>query len=267
MTTETSYYVRRCGNVQGPWSLEKLKSEVGVHRLGRHHSLSTNGDNWVRADSVEGLFVNVPVREPRDEKRGRESGDRKGSAKSAIASGESPGGPQEHSTTAVTEEYCYIHLAGNVVGPLSLGEVVERIRAGQVSLTDPVHRSGEWRYAQDDHDIMSMLGGEAVRQPSSATVQEATVQASHTDIFAIAATATGTTSLLVSWIPFAGFLGLFPIVLGIVSLIRIRRSSGELSGNLYAIAGLMIGIVSIVAGVVFTALAGWLLFWNQEAPI
>ena len=84
-----------------------------------------------------------------------------------------------------------------------------------------------------------------------------------TDGFAIAALIFGILSLLVSWIPFVGLLGLFggliALVLGFVGRSRIKRRGG--SGGGAAIAGIITGILAILVSLAVTI--GTLFFFRS----
>jgi hypothetical protein len=57
-----AYYVRRKGRVQGPWELSRLRSEVELQMLSAFHEVSIDGQTWMPARDIAGLFT-------REEKR------------------------------------------------------------------------------------------------------------------------------------------------------------------------------------------------------
>ena len=54
-----SYYVRVRGEVKGPVARSELVSQIRKKRIGRHHEVSTDGLNWMRAGDVPDLFEPV----------------------------------------------------------------------------------------------------------------------------------------------------------------------------------------------------------------
>ncbi len=54
-----SYYVRIRGEVKGPVARSELVSQIRKKRMGRHHEVSTDAVNWVRAGDVPDLFEPV----------------------------------------------------------------------------------------------------------------------------------------------------------------------------------------------------------------
>lgn len=59
-----SYYVRIRGEVKGPVARSELVSQIRKKRIGRHHEVSPDAMNWVRAGDVPDLFE--PVVEVRE---------------------------------------------------------------------------------------------------------------------------------------------------------------------------------------------------------
>jgi hypothetical protein len=50
------WYVRIRGEVRGPMPESELQSQIRKKRIGRHHEISQDAMQWVRAGDVEGLF-------------------------------------------------------------------------------------------------------------------------------------------------------------------------------------------------------------------
>src|SRR4051794_30326702 len=51
------FFVRRRGRIEGPWSILKLKAEVSLHKLGKHHEISSDRIAWRRAGELAELWV------------------------------------------------------------------------------------------------------------------------------------------------------------------------------------------------------------------
>lgn len=78
---------------------------------------------------------------------------------------------------------------------------------------------------------------------------------------AIGALICGILSLLCSWVPVVGFvLSVAAIVLGIIEVKRIGRGEGSAKGKGMALAGIILGAVGIVFGIIWIAVVGILSF-------
>ncbi len=78
---------------------------------------------------------------------------------------------------------------------------------------------------------------------------------------AIGALICGILSLLCGWIPVVGFvLSVAAIVLGIIEVKRIGRGEGSEKGKGMSIAGIILGGVGIVFGIIWIAVVGILSF-------
>ena len=59
------WYVRIRGEVRGPMPESELQSQIRKKRIGRHHEISQDAIQWIRAGDVDGLFEPVvPAHQP-----------------------------------------------------------------------------------------------------------------------------------------------------------------------------------------------------------
>lgn len=80
----------------------------------------------------------------------------------------------------------------------------------------------------------------------------------------VVALVVGIVALLVCWIPLVGLvLAVVGLVLGIVALRRVRR--GRATNRGVGLAAVIIGILSLLASIVFTAVIGWVAYqaWDN----
>jgi TM2 domain-containing membrane protein YozV len=57
----SQYFVRRAGRVDGPWTFERLQSEVKLRKLSKFHEISSDGATWQRAENLSDLFETLMV--------------------------------------------------------------------------------------------------------------------------------------------------------------------------------------------------------------
>ncbi len=79
----------------------------------------------------------------------------------------------------------------------------------------------------------------------------------------LAALIVGIVTLVLSLIPFEGYLGVVAIILGVVGLSRVRRRTATNRGA--AITGIVLGALAVVVAVLWTIVAA--LFAQQLGPI
>ncbi len=129
-----SYYVRIRGEVKGPVARSELMSQIRKKRMGRHHEVSTDAVNWMRAGDVPDLFEPVvairEIVEPEPEQSSstasRQSGPRRGSNEAA---NDSP----------PNKEIEWFYAKGrNRLGPISESELRTMLATGRVSGGDLV---------------------------------------------------------------------------------------------------------------------------------
>ena len=80
---------------------------------------------------------------------------------------------------------------------------------------------------------------------------------------AVLALVFGIAGIVISWIPFVGFLGfalsIAAIIMGAIELSRISKGTSSSSGKGFAITGLILGIIAIVLSIVFSIVFGLML--------
>jgi hypothetical protein len=122
------YFVRRAGRVEGPWTFERLQSEVRQKRLSKFHEVSQDREDWFKAEDVPELFVVKlllqRVRDPQPEV-------------SPEANGPLPEVPDSPSQPRIW----YIEKNGEPIGPFTDSEVREAWIAGRLD-SDLAWREG-----------------------------------------------------------------------------------------------------------------------------
>ena len=227
MTDKGLYYVRRQGRVDGPWPVEKLRSEVQMRKLARYHHLSLDGKSWFPAGNVDALFPKVHLQED---------------------TGSSDEQPHSSKPT------WYYAENNNAAGPVHLHELVARLRMGKLSPGDLVWREGmaEWQPAGEIPELAPEWS--AVRQEiDDVTAQTrmvtAIVQPKKRPVSVGASFAVAGMVALLSCVPAFGLLGIVPLGMGVRSLVR-----GRTEDRWIAVSVVVIGTLEVICGVV-TALA------------
>ena len=132
-----SYYVRIRGEVKGPVARSELVSQIRKKRMGRHHEVSTDAVNWVRAGDVPELFEPVVVvREAAAAPIEQASSDTSRAAGLSSRANES---------VNQTETEWFYAKGRNRLGPVSEGELRTMLATGRVTGSDLV-----WNQSLDD---------------------------------------------------------------------------------------------------------------------
>jgi hypothetical protein len=258
-----SYYVRRQGRVEGPWPITKLRAEIGLRKLGRHHELSTDGANWQRAGDVEGLFVSVATRK----RVGRPT-----PASSASPQVEAARGDEEEieleldAQPAVGRAVAWHYSVDDrQFGPVGDDEIIFGIEAGRLPLDTLVWREGyaDWVTVEEVPELMARIDNSWRNSATSytAATQFAAPSAERLRYPSYALWG-GVITLLLSWIPFVGFAGLLPIVFGILGISEANSMDGNARGRGGAIAGIMLGMASMALAAIELTVIGFVL-WQK----
>ena len=236
MSDSATFFVRRQGRIEGPWSLNKLRAEVKLRKLGRHHEVSQDGDSWHRAAELEGLF-------PKVEKR------RVVTATSQPETTESEyklSPDEDQSETKVW--YCYIN--DDQQGPMTLSELTQLVERGQILLDDLIYRDGneDWLPAEEVPELAAVLNKSTGADHGSGRT-EATRLVERTprgtpSRLAIASMVTAIVLLLPSCIPFVGLLGVVPILMSGYAIYQTPQAKNW--GAAYAYTALVLGILQVL---------------------
>jgi hypothetical protein len=238
MEEQQVYYVRRRGRTEGPWPLSKLKSEVALQKLGKHHEVSNDGANWRRASELFELFSS----EIKKKTLGKIEPPPNGNILIA------PPGPI---STAAMDWY-YSVDSNQQVGPLTLLRLVDAVIQGQCPLDALVWREGygDWLPMEDVPEIMSVLNGAGGGANTAATRFVPLVEVAVRSQKALIALTVGVIAMMFSWVPLAGFTGIAAIAIGSWAAYEIRKSASQTSGMSLAIAGIATGTVACAVAVV-----------------
>jgi hypothetical protein len=241
-----TYYVRRKGKIEGPWSADKLRSEIRLRKLSKYHELSNDKQNWVRAEKHQWLFPKKVRVAAQDE--GRKDQSR-----------ENEEAPDKNSDSTGVE--WFLAIDGEQVGPLSEQEVIGKIRSHNLSFQDTVWRDGfeEWtelgnlvifeQYLDVHVDDAGMTAATVMidRNASAAPPKNS--------IYAVASLVCALLGLVAC--PFAFFLGPIAIILAGIGYFDVSKNLSTKKGKNLAIAGGLVGLLSIVVFVVLVVIGAF----------
>jgi len=129
-----SYYVRIRGEVKGPVARSEIVSQIRKKRIGRHHEVSTDAVNWMRAGDVPELFEPVvavrQVVEPQPEQSSSATSRQRGTQREVDVAG-NDGDPKDGT------EWFYAK-GRNRLGPISEAELRTMLATGRVTGGDLV---------------------------------------------------------------------------------------------------------------------------------
>jgi hypothetical protein len=253
MDDSNTFYVRRQGRTDGPWTVSKLKSEIALRKLGKHHEISTDKIVWRRAGELDELF-SIDIK-------------RKSLAKTASIDSSEQGAilatPQ---ASAAASEWYYCTHNNQQIGPVTILELTDAVMTGRCPLDGLAWREGfgDWLPIEDVPEIRAVLYASGPGGGTDTTATRfisAPLQATRSKraVFSIAI---GLGSLFLSWIPFAGFAGLIAVIFGSLAVLEIRKSNGQKNGMLLAVLGIATGALAILVGLLLLiGLAAWV-YWR-----
>ena len=252
MNPDTLYYVRRQGRVEGPWSLDKLRSEVRLRKLARYHEVSTDSRSWQPASTLAELFARTEVRKVL------------GGNQTAAAPADEP--KQE---AAAEPAIWYCDSNGKQAGPMTQTQLGELVSAGGLRLDDLVWRDGfpDWLPFEDVPELQVLLetGNSRTSQAGDTeATRVVTMQSSQPKVSALTWTSSisGCVLFFLSCLPGVGFLGILPLATGGYSAYKIRSTGGKGMG--FAIAGIVLGLLAIGITILALAAGGILFFQNRD---
>ena len=252
MSDSETYYVKRQGRVEGPWTMRKLQSEVGLRKLGRFHEVSEDGENFRRAEEIEGLFTKVARKTP-----GGGTGEESPERTEQVEKGKPTG-----------DSVWYCCLDEEQVGPMTLAELGDLVSDGQLLLDDLIWREGfpDWMPAEGVPELRAFLETSPAGEPDDETEATRLVQRPSsvpTDRLAVASAVTAGILLIPSCVPLAGLLGLVPATMAIMAIMSLRNTRA--AGMRYAVVGLVIGAIEILWGFLSLALSvlGVTTYWSE----
>jgi hypothetical protein len=223
---DSTWYIRIRGKMLGPFTWPQLEAMRVRGQLSRFHELSQNRQEWIVAGNVVGLFVS----EPEVPLKG---GDDVG----ATYEFNSRFTPPASAGTLGGDPSWFYARDGAVKGPFGLHDVRELAARGEIQRATLVWREGMagWIAAGDFPELAAILSMPTAT--SSASLPLA-VEPYRVSGFAVASLVLG-----ILWL--CGLGSLLAVIFGSVSLSQISKSRGALGGKGMAIAGLVLGIISL----------------------
>lgn len=237
----SSFYVRREGQIEGPWELSKLQSEIRLRKLAKYHDVSEDKQTWIKAGSLEELFPKRSIRKQ-------------------------VGGRNEDLTLAPDEldleeeKVWYFESETGQQGPMTLTELRKVVSSGNTVLDDLVWRDGwpDWRSVEQVPEIGDLL----LHRAEQTVVTDATrmvdvpAPAQTKSTAAMISVSLGIIVLALSCLPPVGFLGIVPMICGVYALTEIKKKELEGSGLAYGgialgLVASLVSLVSLIAGLTY----------------
>lgn len=254
------YYIRLRGQVQGPFTQERLQSLARRQRFTRVHQVSTDKVTWSPASKFPELFPPPPPKKERQAPAEVQAEDSGGyqlamepdagqptGAAQPVDAGQPDGAAfaGESLASEVQEWFCVRRGQEGEIGPLSIRELRELAEFGELHPGDYLWKAGmaEWVEAGGLPEIFGAAPAAAVQeQPmdaGAAGAYGAANPAGPTCTLAYVSLGLGIGGVTV--LPFAGSIG--AVICGHLALKQIRREG--LLGRGLALTGLILGYASI----------------------
>ncbi len=248
MSEDRKYYVRRQGQVAGPWPMSKLEAEVKLRKLARYHEISEDGKSWVLASTIEELFLRSDTRKflPTSE------------STSGKRSNQTDADAQTE-TGAAKEWYCEVN--GEQRGPLSHSEVRRLILDGVLMLDNLVWREGfsDWLPVESVSELSSDLNVDG-RSRDNSGYTDATqlvtmpVEGQQASGIAKIGFVMSVVLFFLTCIPGVGLLGIVPVGLCGYAWYESGKTSQPVSR--LAFGGIGIGLAAVLFNCISIALGG-----------
>jgi hypothetical protein len=235
----------------------QLESLRDRGQLARFHQVSQDRQNWFSAASLARLFPHAEgsgLAQPRTTSRST-SAPPPASSDELMILDDSDAEPSVPTAPTAGEAPTWFFARDDArQGPLRLAEVQDLIDRGEIGPETLLWKSGmadwtpgflvaELRFA-DGADAAAVSSGEATLPPRQSRSRSAQPSSSpRTSLLAFA-------SLVLGLLWLCGIGSAAAIVLGALALRQLATSSGTQSGKSLAIAGLILGVVGLAAGVV-----------------
>lgn len=255
------YYIRLRGQVQGPFTQERLQSLARRQRFTRVHQVSTDKVTWSPASKFPDLFPPPPPKKerqaPAEVQQASDSGgyqlaldpdtEQATAAEQPVDAGQPAEAAvgQEAAPSGVQEWFCVRRGQDGEIGPLSIPELRELAEFGELQPGDFLWKAGmpEWVEAGGLPEIFG-AGSEAAAhaQPVDAGAAGSYGPANAggpTCSLAYVSLGLGIGGLTI--LPFAGGIG--AVICGHLAMKQIRRAG--LLGRGLAMTGLILGYASI----------------------
>jgi hypothetical protein len=228
------FYLRVKGNVTGPVDRGQLEALIRRGRFARHNELSEDqGMTWFRASQYPELFqAKLEAKKRKTPPKQQEV-----ALQEPIQQTEEAVGVE---ATPNTDENVWFFAKGDEqIGPVSIADAKVMLISGNLSVDDFAWKEGfpEWVPVNTVPEMMQT-------ESQSASVVASTVQNQSSG----QASSAATMSLIFGILSLSGlfFIGSFPaIIFGNRALSEIKFSDGQLEGRNYAVAGIIMGYVSI----------------------
>ena len=245
-----TFFVRRRGKVDGPWQVDKLKSEVKLRKLSRVHEVSEDGSNWQRADKFDWLFPAriIPLTPSPTE----------------TASIQQQAPVEVKAPEVVKNTKWFLAIKGTEVGPMSSQEVVQRIATGVAGPNDMGWNEGlhDWEllcelpefsscFAQESYDEDD--GFHAPTESENYEIDPRSVPPGEqtTSLMAIGSLIAGVFSVPLLGVFFLGIpMGFIALIMGMFAHNNISKSQQKLKGKSIATIGALMGVIAACVSII-----------------
>lgn len=233
---EDIWYLRSRGKISGPFDLSQIGSLIRRKQISRHDELSHDKSNWRRAVEFTELFV------PLVERKVRKQIDKlqpEIELESDAEASKPEGSKQSGENLDNVAPKWYVARNGEPSGPFSLGDLMAQLTNGQITHEDQVWSEGmeAWVAASSLEHLSGKPSGGSQR---SASASESSSEPSYSGL-AITSMVLGILGITFLF----GVASVPAVVFGHFALAQIGRDQNRLRGRGMAVAGVVLGYVSL----------------------
>jgi hypothetical protein len=238
------WYVRTRGRVLGPFNRSQLATMRDRGQLTPDLEVSQDRRSWIKAAELPGIFAKA------DEAQAPQKA---ASNTEWPALRDEPGTGSVARTADVLPSW-FVARGESHQGPLGIADLQRMFAAGEIGPSSLVWKDGmpNWLPVSQVPDLQyvatpgapvgSAAGSSPYSTPSPGSHLDPQYQTPRTSGLAIA-------SLVLGLLPLCGISSLLATIFGAVALSQISRSNGSIIGRGLALAGLILGILGLVAGI------------------
>ncbi|HEV3166095.1 MAG TPA: DUF4339 domain-containing protein [Isosphaeraceae bacterium] len=253
MMEDERWYVRSRGLITGPFSLAQLDSLRKRGVLARFHEVSNDRANWSKASTLTSVFPDPNVAR-RDAPAGaRQAHQVEENDKIVIVVEDIDSAKASFPVAGAESQPWYYVVNGERAGPVSFSELQHATESNRVGPDDLVWTEGliAWITARDTPGLSFFRPVTTQPNASGSASSSNDPALAQPPANALRISRLAVASLVLGLLWLGGLGSLLALIFGATALNQIHQSPGTLRGAGLAQAGLTLGILGLLAGLLY----------------